>query len=236
MSFLKKQTESKKDFDPDIISLNQISKYGIEQPKYKQDLSKQRTIEFVFLPEEKVMLIGSMSSSRYPYWISITDVNDIQTNTSISNYILFGDFSKFTSKINFFELIKDRYSRCIYLENDTIKTPFKYTTYSSEPDQIQYWGNWTAIGILEFYQSQKELCRLRECEGRYIDILQEYLKILENQTSDDILNYKNNENLIKLIESEDYLLLSSDKTIRETYIKASNIISDLYNKYMTIVK
>ncbi|MBQ2305324.1 MAG: hypothetical protein II181_04410, partial [Firmicutes bacterium] len=63
----------------DISYLNLVSRYESVKPGYKQDLSVNRVIEFVYLPDdEKVVLLGSMDGA-YPYWISETDINDIET-------------------------------------------------------------------------------------------------------------------------------------------------------------
>ena len=39
-----------------------------------------------------------------------------------------------------------------------------------------------------------------------------------------------------LIRSEDYLLLSDNREIRDSYIRIRNVISELYNAYMSIVR
>ena len=39
-----------------------------------------------------------------------------------------------------------------------------------------------------------------------------------------------------LIRSEDYLYLSDNREIRDTYIRIRNLIGELYNTYMSIVR
>ena len=39
-----------------------------------------------------------------------------------------------------------------------------------------------------------------------------------------------------LIRSEDYLLLSDNREIRDSYIRIRSVISELYNTYMSIVR
>ena len=226
---------SKNDFD--IKSLNQISKYEIIKPNYKQDLSKKRFLQFVFLPNNKVLLLGSMDI-QYPYWVSITNIDDIKTNALISNSILFDDFTSFISiwDIKLRELLRYKYHRSFFFENNVVKTPFG-TIFSSDSEQIKKWGELTAKSILKHYQNLKNLCAFRECDGKYENILNEYLKILKTKSSKDIVkDYKSKENLIKIIQSEDYLFLSDNEIIAKVYLEVTEKINDLYNRYMTIIK
>lgn len=91
MKLFRKQDKEEKN----IGHLNLASRYGLVKPGYRQDLSS-RVLEFAYLPDdERVVLLGSMDGS-YPYWISETDIGDIETNTAVVESILRKDFSSFT--------------------------------------------------------------------------------------------------------------------------------------------
>ncbi|MBR2596260.1 MAG: hypothetical protein IKE06_08065, partial [Solobacterium sp.] len=51
----------------DITGLNQIKNYEPVKPIKRQDLNRSRVIEFTFLPDDQVLLLGSMDG-QYPYW------------------------------------------------------------------------------------------------------------------------------------------------------------------------
>ena len=153
-----------------VHALNDIRRYGIVCPGYLQDLSAKRVIDFAYLPEDKVLLLASMDG-QYPYWASITNVNDVETNTAIADAILFEDFSSFTrTHPKLSNLMSDRYRRRFTVLDGSIKTPFEYG-FSSEPDQVKYWGRHVASGVLQHYRQIKDLCKLRELDGSYLAFL-----------------------------------------------------------------
>ena len=219
-----------------VHALNDIRRYGLVNPNYPQDLSAKRVIDFAYLPEDKVLLLASMDG-QYPYWASITDVNDMETNTAIADAILFEDFSSFTcTHPKLSNLMCDRYRRRFTVLDGSITTPFEYG-FSSEPGQVKYWGTWVAGGVMRHYHQIKELCKLRELDGSYLGFLRSYLKMLQTRTSDDdVRNYEDKRTLIKLLTAEDYLYVSDDERIRSTYVKTRQTIGSLYNLYMSIVR
>lgn len=219
-----------------VHALNEIGRYGLVSPSYPQDLTARRVIDFTFLPEDKVLLLASMDG-QYPYWASITDVGDVETNEPIADAMLFEDFSSFTSmRPKLYNLTHDRYRRRFSVVGGAINTPFEYG-FSSEPEQIRYWGHHLAVGILRHYREIKELCKVRELDGDYLAFLRSYLEMLDTRTSDDdVRNYEDKRPLIKLLTSEDYLYVSDDESIRSAYVEARQKINSLYNRYMSIVR
>ena len=218
-----------------IYDLNQVVRFGTVKPGYPQDLSTRRVIDFAYLPHDEVLVMASMDG-QYPCWVSRTGVHDIETNTSVADAALFGDFSTFTSlfpKLN--SLVQDRYRRRFTLSGTDITTPFDYG-FSSEPGQIKYWGQHMARGISSHYLRVKEMCRYRELDGQYLGSLRSYLSMLESRTGDAVADYEGKRALIKLITDEDYLFVSDDEAIRSTYVKIRHEIGELYNDYMTIVR
>ena len=231
MKLFRKQDKEEKD----ISHLNLASRYGLVKPGYRQDLSSNRILEFAYLPDdEKVVLLGSMDGS-YPYWISETDIVDIETNTAVVESMLRKDFSSFTGMTG--ELsrkLKDCYRRRILVSGHDVKTPFGHGYAKEQP---QYWSRFIAGDICSYYKRLKNLCRERELDGRYLEFLRAYLQKLETETtSDPVKEYESKKDLMDLIRSEDYLLLSDNRDIRDSYIRIRNVISELYNTYMSIVR
>lgn len=221
--------------DRSVYELNQVALFDPVTPGYPQDLRTRRVIDFAYLPHDEVLILVSMDG-QYPCWVSRTGVHDIEINTDVANAALFDDFSTFTSlvpKLNF--LIRDCYRRRFALQGTDIKTPFDYG-FSSEPDQIKYWGQHMARGISRHYLHIKEMCRYRELDGRYLGLLTSYLSMLESRTDDAVRDYEGKRALIKLLTSEDYLFVSDDEAIRSTYVRIRQEIGELYNAYMSIVR
>ncbi len=221
--------------EKDIRNLNLVPRYGPVKPGYRQDLSSKRILEFAYLPDdEKVVLLGSMDGA-YPYWISETDIGDIETNTAIVESLLHTDFSSFTArngKIS--RKLEDRYRRRILVSDRDVTTPFGHGYAKEQP---QYWSRFIAGDLCSYYKRLKTLCRERELEGRYLTFLRSYLQKLETETSSDpVKDYENKKVLMDLVRSEDYLLLSDNREIRDTYIRIQNVIGELYNAYMSIVR
>ena len=219
----------------DVRSLNQVLRLDPVTPGYPQDLSARRVIEFAYLPQDEVLILASMDG-QYPFWVSRTGVHDVETNTAVANAVLFDGFSTFTSlfpQLN--ALMRDCYRRRFTLSGTSITTPFDYG-FSSEPDQIQYWGRYMAQGISSHYRYLKELCAYRELDGRYLGFLESYLAMLQDGTGDAVADYERKRSLIKLLTSEDYLFVSDDEAIRSAYVRVRQEIGSLYNAYMTIVR
>lgn len=231
MKLFRRQDKEEKD----IGSLNLISRYGPVKPGYRQDLSSKRILEFAYRPDdEKVVLLGSMDGS-YPYWISETDIGDTETNTAVVESVLHKDFSSFTA-VNgeLFRRLKDCYRRRIVVSGDDVTTPFDHGYAKEQP---QYWSRFIAGDICFYYKRLKKLCAERELDGRYLEFLRAYLKKLETETtSDPVKDYESKKILMDLIRSEDYLYLSDNREIRDTYIRIRDTISRLYNAYMSIVR
>ena len=218
-----------------VHGLNQVARFDPVKPGYPQDLSARRVIDFAYLPHDEVLILASMDG-QYPFWVSRTGVHDVETNTAVANAVLFDDFSTFSSlfpQLN--ALMRDCYRRRFSLVGTNITTPFDYG-FSSEPEQIKYWGRHMAQGISSHYRQIKELCAYRELDGQYLGFLKSYLAMLRDCAGDAVADYEGKRTLIKLITDEDYLYVSDDEAIRSTYVQIRQEISSLYNAYMTIVR
>ncbi len=51
-----------------------------------------------------------------------------------------------------------------------------------------------------------------------------------------VKEYEGKRMLMKLVQSEDYLYVSENQSIKQTYIQIKEEINHLYNQYMTVVK
>lgn len=113
-------------------------------------------------------------------------------------------------------------------------------------------GERIADSIAHIYSKFKKYCKFRECNGKYAEILKNYIEILhtkhplradmdylENEyiiSQNVVDNYESMKELISIINSEDYLYLSDNEEIREMYIIAKEICSDLYNRRNNIAR
>ena len=231
MNLFRKQSKN----EIDINYLNLVEHYRLVKPNNKLDSDGKRVIEFAYLPEdEKVVLIGSIDGF-YPFWISETDIDDIKTNTAIVDSILHKDFSSYARMDGkLYQKLKDCYRRKILISDGNANTPFDHGYAKEQPE---YWGKFIAEDICSYYKRLKNLCKERELEGRYLDFLEAYLNKLETKiSSDPVKEYESKKILIDIIKSEDYLLVSDNKEIKDTYIKIRNIAGNIYNEYMTIVR
>lgn len=231
-----------------VSSLNLVREYGEVKPRYKQNLANTRIVEFAYLPDDQLLLLGSMDG-QYPYWVSITKVNDVSTNEDVLRSILFDDFSVYTKTWpDIDNIIKNSYRRRFALCDGSMKTPFDYGL-SSDPDQVPYWPQHMARGIYSHYLQLKELCRFREADGKYLDFLNHYLTIMKTRTAFDeakeeikeyakkvVKEYEGKRMLMKLVQSENYLYVSENQSIKQTYIQIREEINHLHNQYMTMVK
>ena len=118
--------------------------------------------------------------------------------------------------------LKDCYRRRIVISGDDVKTPFDHGYAKQQPE---YWGRFIAGDICSYYKRLKDLCLERELDGRYLEFIKVYLKKLERETtSDPVKDYESKKILMDLIRSEDYLYLSDNKDIRDTYIRIKEVI------------
>lgn len=105
----------------------------------------------------------------------------------------------------------------------------------------QKWDTHTALYLaLEeagFPDILETKCRIREAGGRYFLVLQEYLRIL-NEDGDDPLYYMSPDvrAVSGILKQEQYLILSGDIKVREYYHAAKKKEAELYNRYMTAVR
>ncbi|MEI3606128.1 hypothetical protein SPD48_10525 [Pseudogracilibacillus sp. SE30717A] len=199
-------------------------------PNYDLD-NKVINISINISRAKKVCIIGQVDSN-YSCWCSITNLEDIDKNEKIFNFIATNKFTIFSHE--YLALGYDQYEditewyRCNVtrssLEGKAWKTPFGH--YYGSLNQEDH-GRFFARNLLRFYEELREKCIYRIDDGAYINTLQNYLTILTKEVS-----YKKMEPLISILACEAYLRLSSNETIRELYLQCIEKSNELYNRYM----
>ena len=198
----------------DIQKLNCLTPDNAATPKYNP-YSGKSCVQVYYANNNKVIIVG-VADNNYIYWLSVSKMDDIETNRSIFDYIyrltptVFGSISR-------------------VLESQTHYSYEQLTSfYSATLTQAE--------AILPHYRKIKELCKAREADGRYIDIMRYYLNILQCRSSDPVSDYEKNERIIELIRSEKYLRISDNSTVRNLYSELEKHCSNLYNAYITAVR
>lgn len=112
-------------------------------------------------------------------------------------------------------------------------TPFGHCYGADSEDN----GKFFAHDVAGFSDVLETKCRIREAGGRYFSVLQEYLRIL-NEDGDDPLYYMSPDvrAISGILKQEQYLILSGDIKVREYYHAAKKKEAELYNRYMTAVR
>ncbi len=101
---------------------------------------------------------------------------------------------------------------------------------------IQQHGRLFAYDMERMLNARQEKCRAREADGKYLEVLEIYLKKLTKGEENDVYYYDKEYQLIQLLKAESYLLLSKDERVRNTYFQIQEKISSLYCTYMSAVK
>lgn len=220
----------------EIFKYNLINKNNQVIPNY--DLSyKDVYFEFKISPEGEVCIIGRVDSN-YICWWSVTNLNDIEINEDIFNFIANNSFNMHSSEYKVlgyerYDEIRNWYNCNITKANiDGMywQTPFGHY-YGADKENH---GKNFARDIQIFYNELIEKCNFRIYEGFYIDILKNYLYILSKDV--DYMYYYEMKPLISILKCESYLRLSPDVNARELYIKCMEECNSLYNRYMTVVR
>ena len=198
----------------DICELNCLKQNNASTPKYNP-YSGNSCIRVYYAGKNKIIIIG-VADNNYIYWLSVSQMDDIETNRRIFDYI--------------YRLVPTVFgSIATVLESKTNHSYEQLTNfYSTTLTQAE--------AILPHYRKIKELCKAREADGRYIDIMRYYLNILQCRSSDPVSDYEKNERIIELIRSEKYLRISDNSTVRNLYSELEKRCSNLYNAYMTAVR
>ena len=193
----------------DITKHNCVTAENADEPRYQPDPAN-RKVRVYYTDREQVIIVG-VADNNFIYWLSVTNMNDLAKNRVI--------FAEITGKE------PARYSH-LYLA-------LKKTKYSYEAVRGMYCAELRqAEMIVPHYEKIKRLCKMREVNGKYIEILRCYLDMLAARTGDARADYERHKVLIELIQSEKYLRLSDNDTVREIYKQLEDRCERLYQDYM----
>ena len=221
--------------EPEGIELhNGVSNRNMEFPAY--DLTKKETgIDLYFNNEGDVIIVGVVDST-YIYWLSVTRTEDVKLNEQIFNHVANEDWCRVSRMPRTLEVKglshKDLakfyrvHLKRSHLDGMAWETPFGHF-YGTK--QLKRNGGFFAKDVKGFVTEINKRCELRECDGRYADILKVYAETLQTATDYDYTVQQ----LEKLLKAEDYLCLSRRDNVRETYLECCTRCSELYGRYMT---
>ena len=108
------------------------------------------------------------------------------------------------------------------------------TKYNYEKLRRMYWAEIKYAGnIMYHYKEMKELCRIREANGKYLEIMRYYANLLQTRTGSLSADCDRNRGVYQLLKNERYLLLSENGNVRKMYRQLEKMWSKMYNAYMT---
>ena len=171
---------------------------------------EHRRIEVYYCGSD-VIIIGRWDNN-YIGWLSVTKLSDDAANRQIVDYLRENKLSLFGHEY-------------IVLQ----KTGYSWEKVKSAYSTEVRWGS----EVMSRYREAQEMCRFREADGKYLNIMQYYLNILTAHNLDPMKDYDSKKLLIRLIRSEDYLRCSESKAVRDLYHQLSVTASGIYNDYMT---
>lgn len=229
-----------------IETYNRLTADIAVTPNYQPNPVNRR-IDFYYGDRNDLIIIG-LADNCYIYWLSVTKLNDTETNRAIFDYIsqleptVFGHEYIALKTTNYtFEDLRCFYhdslhpaqARVRYDERLLWVTPFG-GNYLSE--QAAHHGKFFARDVCANYKKLKARCKLREADGLYLAVMRRYLEVLQVHHNDPRADYAAACELIELIRSERYLLCSDNMEVRELYILLEQRCSEIYNAYMTAVR
>jgi len=227
-------------FQGGVKNMEGVQKYNLINEKCvaesKQDLSTRETyITLYFNIDGDVIIVGNIDNNHV-YWVSETKTSDMDVNEMIFNYIAKGDVSDaaYLHEVlaqngkNYSDL-KNYYSVRLlrtHIVGMEWETPFGH--YYGK-DNIEKHGYFFAHEIAHFVDDMHKKGQIRECNGRYEDILRDYVSYLKVAENYDY----NVRTLEELIESESFLRISPNQAVRELYRECHELCSNLYCNYMS---
>lgn len=198
-------------FPMDIQELNCLTPELYEIPKYVPN-PEHRFIKVYYAEKEQEVIIVGVADNNFIYWLSVTKMDDVETNEKILDYITTTEPTIFGSESHVIDKTKYNYEKLRRM-------------YWAE---IKYAGN-----IMYHYKEMKELCRIREANGKYLEIMRYYANLLQTRTGSLSADCDRNRGVYQLLKNERYLLLSENGNVRKMYRQLEKMWSKMYNAYMT---
>ncbi len=212
---------------------NAVTYKNLEIPSY--DTTKvQRSIHLYFNNDGDVIIEGRVKT--YTFWLSVTKTDELELNEEIFNHIANEDYNYVTQfhtalaaknlkpadLVNYYMVSLTRSK----VKDMEWETPFG-NYYGTK--QIKRNGWFFARDVKAFSGETNKLCELRECDGKYEMVLEDYAQALRNASEYDYTVQA----LEKLLKQEEYLCLSRRENVRALYLECCRKCAELYGQYMT---
>lgn len=218
---------------------NLVNHRTMVKPNY--DLSNRETSIRIYIDRKGNLITLGIVDNNYIHWASLTKTEDKKLNEIIFNHIANDEYSIVSQEYLALQTKGIKYEDLRQWYGATLTRDSRYNMAWETPfghyygaDQIDNNGKYFADDVSQYLVILQERCKFRECDGEYIDILNYYRNILLQ--NDDDLYYQQIKPLAEMLQKEDYLKVSTNTEIRELYLQCMNIISSLYNCYMSAVK
>jgi hypothetical protein len=176
-----------------------------------------------------------MADNNYTFWLSKTDITDTSTNAQICQHILDDSFDVYYSTDKYFQELHYLFKKSIYQTSDYANVKWNTPFGGYIGDNVNA-GSYIAKSLVTYKTQIEELCEAREDGGNYLSIMQSMLEHLSQRTDDPIWDYAAATPWRKIVEAEDYLLCSKNEQIKGLYLQLAKHCSDLYSRYMTVVR
>lgn len=204
----------------EIEEYNRVSMKNSIIPTY--DVTKNETfIDLYFNHEGEVMTVGNIQGTDYIFWLSITKTDDTEINEKIFYHIAYDEMERISQLYRVLEqqkITETAPENCYRIRLTRVRgseleweTPFGHN-YGK---QIEKNGVQFANDVKHFMEYAQNRCKLRECDGKYMDVLKRYTEILR-QADSYTLEVKWLEELLK---AESYLSISGTESIRRLYLE-----------------
>ena len=196
------------------------------------NLSKSEiSISLYFKSDGSLIISGNVLGSEYIFCLSFTKKEDSERNEEIFNHIVNDEPERvsYMRKVLEYNKIPDSVLEEYYLVHlkrnctgDVVwDIPFGHC-YDKE--QAESNGRFFADDVKNFLNEIHKRCDVRECSGRYEEILTSYVDFLQRQetyTSDV-------QKLEELLKLEEYLCVSPRKSVQEIYRKCCELCRELH--------
>ncbi len=181
-----------------------------KKPNYWPN-QKFRCIHAHYAENNDVIIVG-FADNNYIFWLSVTKMDDYETNHLIVEYLSMIEPAEFGSGSAALDKTQYTYEQFRWLY---------YTTITSAED------------ITELYQQAKSKSGgTREDQNKIISKLQKYMSAL-SKYGNPVENYHKNYDIFRDIWSLKYLRCSDNPKIRELFHQLELLSSGIYNTYMT---
>lgn len=215
----------------EIEEYNRVSMKNSIIPTY--DVTKYETfIDLYFNHEGEVMIVGNIEGTDYIFWLSITKTDDVEMNEKIFHHIAYGEMERISQLYRVLEqqrISETLPENCYRIRLTRVRgseleweTPFGH----SYGKQIEKNGELFAKDVKHFMEHVQKRCKLRECDGKYENVLKSYAELLRQaETYTSEVKW-----LEELLEAESYLSISGTESVRRLYLECCSRCSELCNR------